>query len=93
MVLASDEGGVHRDAAAWPGGVLPRVAGEGVHSDRPWRPAPRVAAGCVDPVGVVGVADVDPGAAEVAANLVEVPGRRVRCPPGATTLQCGLSPL
>ena len=93
MVPASDEGGVHRGVAALPGGVLPRVASEGVHSGRPWRPAPHVVAGCADPVGVVGVAGVDPGAAAVAANPAEAPGRRVRCPPGATALQCGLSPL
>lgn len=93
MVPASDEGGVRRGAATWPDGVLPRVAGEGVHSDRPWRPVPRVAVGCADPVGVVGVVDVDPGAAELVASPAEAPGRRVRCPPGATVLQCGLSPL
>jgi hypothetical protein len=44
-------------------------------------------------VGVVGVADVDPGVAAVAVIPVEAPGRRVRSPPGATALQCGLSPL
>lgn len=93
MVPASDEGGVHRGAAAWPGGVPPRVAGEGDHSDQPWRSTPRVAVGCVDLAGVVGVAGVDPGVAAAAAIPVEAPGRRVRCPPGAAALRYGLSLL